>query len=276
MHYSSSKFLRVNRKHPCAICKHTDWCTYSADGEIAMCMRVESDKRARNEAWIHRLKDPIPYAAPVVPARVEPKPDLEALWLSWQKHSRDLDELGVKLWVDTDALRAIGCTWAAPHQAWAFRMKDTTGKTIGIRLRNERGEKWAIRGSHSGLFLPDFYLFTWTDTFFVVEGPTDLASALSIGLYAIGRPSCLGQEQMIVQVVQERKIRRVVIVSDNDGPGLRGARQLQSVLPVPSCLWPPPAKDLREFVRAGGHFDDVTSAVADLVWKQPAAARVVA
>jgi hypothetical protein len=276
MGFLNSKILRVNRKHPCVICKRGDWCGYSADGELVICMRVDSEQPAQNGGWVHRLKDPLPYVAPVTPARVEPAPDLEALWCGWESNqAHDLDELGVKLWVDTDALRGIGCTWAAPHDAWAIKMKDTTGKMIGIRLRNERGEKWAIKGSRAGLFLPDFYLFTWIDPFFILEGPTDLAAALSIGLYSIGRPSCRGQEQMIVQLIRERQLKRVVIVSDNDGPGLDGARHLQSVLPVPSCLWTPPVKDLREFVLAGGRLGDVTTAIGDLVWT-PAAVRACA
>lgn len=31
--------LRVSKNHPCPICEHTDWCLYSADGQVALCTR---------------------------------------------------------------------------------------------------------------------------------------------------------------------------------------------------------------------------------------------
>ena len=52
-----SQWLRVTRQRPCAICHKADWCTYSSDGRVASCMRVEGEKRLRNGGWLHRVGD---------------------------------------------------------------------------------------------------------------------------------------------------------------------------------------------------------------------------
>lgn len=93
---------------------------------------------------------------------IEDKPlDAHGIWKRWFDRTslETLDALGVALGVDTDALKSIGGAWADNHNAWAFPMKDATGRVIGIRLRNTEGHKWAVKGSKSGLFLPSFYPF---------------------------------------------------------------------------------------------------------------------
>jgi hypothetical protein len=48
---------RVNRRFPCVICEKPDWCSRSATGDLAICMRVErgSTKRSRNGGFVHVL-----------------------------------------------------------------------------------------------------------------------------------------------------------------------------------------------------------------------------
>jgi 5S rRNA maturation endonuclease (ribonuclease M5) len=148
-------------------------------------------------------------------------------------------------------------------------MRDPNRKVIGIRLRNVEGRKWAVKGSRQGLFIPTVYPFDFDGTLYIVEGPTDLAAALTLGLYALGRPACLGQEEMILQFIRAQKVRRLVIVTDNDEPGLRGAAKLQSVLPVLSCIHVPPAKDIREFLNLGGRWPMIEACIKDTVWTSP-------
>jgi hypothetical protein len=267
---------RVNKKRPCAICSRPDWCTY-AEG-AACCMRVKSDKELRNGGWLHRTGTALPYR-PVQPIRkaIEDRPlDAEPMWRRWCDSTEFhlLDGFGMSLGVDTDCLKAIGCAWST-FNAWAFPMKDATEKIIGIRLRNNQGDKWAVKGSKAGLFLPTNYYYIPDGVCYLVEGPTDLAAAMTIGLRAIGRPACLGQEAMILDYIRRNGIQRLVIVTDNDQPdkfgvvaGFRGAEKLQSILPVPSCVWIPPTKDIREFVNLGGNYDDMKSLVKDLVWSR--------
>ena len=263
----NDRWYRVKKNRPCAICKRPDWCTY-ADG-VACCMRVKSDKELRNGGWLHRTNNPVPYIAPVRKA-IEDKPtDAHATWQKWLERTdyKHLDRLGVSLGVDTDCLKAIGCTWST-FNAWAFPMRDASGNVIGIRLRNDTGDKWAVKGSKSGLFIPGEYSYMEDRIAYLVEGPTDLAAAMTIGLRAFGRAACLGQENFILQYVAQQKISRIVIITDNDDPGIRGAEKLQSMLSIDSCLWIPPTKDIREFVNLGGNYHDVQAILKDLVWSK--------
>lgn len=53
------RLLRVTRKHKCEVCGHPDWCGYSADGELAFCMRISAGSfmQAANGAYVHRLRE---------------------------------------------------------------------------------------------------------------------------------------------------------------------------------------------------------------------------
>jgi hypothetical protein len=235
-------------------------------------MRVESEKPTRNGGWLHRLRDPLPYVPPPATRPPSQPPNLRALWRRWEMATdyQLLDGLAMSLGVNTDSLQAIGCGWNG--RAWAFPMRDEKRELIGIRLRDSHGNKWAVKGSHQGLFIPA--TTTVSDSpLFIVEGPTDLAAAHTLGLDAIGRPACLGQESMIVAFIRRAQVKRVVIVSDNDQPdrhgiraGIRGAQKLQSCLPVANCIWVPPTKDIRGFLLAGADKQLVDNLVKDFVW----------
>ncbi|HMF56750.1 MAG TPA: toprim domain-containing protein [Pyrinomonadaceae bacterium] len=230
-------------------------------------MRVESDCQTRNSGWLHKSNDVIPvYTKPKV-VEVEQTIDVESLWLKWFE-ATDYKRMGIlaaELGVTADVLCALGCAWN--DQAWAFPMKDANDEIVGIRLRGTDGRKWAVKGSKQGLFIPSVDI---ESTMFIVEGVTDAAAALTLGLYAIGRPSCLGCEEMIVNHIRAHKIRRAVIVADNDEPGQRGAMKLKNHLPVFSCIWTPPTKDLREFVNLGGNSLLIEASIKDLVWERAA------
>lgn len=66
---------RVNRRLPCPVCSHKDWCSLSDDGSLAFCMRVErgSFKTAANGAHMHRLTEAAPPLK-VTPKRLEVTP----------------------------------------------------------------------------------------------------------------------------------------------------------------------------------------------------------
>lgn len=260
------KWIRVNRRHRCPICDKPDWCCVSE--ELALCMRVESSTPSHGNAggWLHKLTDPLPRY--ITPPRIEHAPNLTSLWKRWERETdyHFVDGFAMALGVDCEALQAVGCAWNG--QAWAFPMRDAQKGLIGIRLRGSDGKKWAVSGSHQGLFIPSKYPYCIDDgTMYLTEGPTDLAAAMTLGLYAIGRPSCLGQENMILAYLKTIKARRIVIITDNDLPGLNGARKLQNILRIRSCIWIPPAKDIREFAILGGTANLIESSIRDLVWK---------
>jgi 5S rRNA maturation endonuclease (ribonuclease M5) len=237
----------------------------SADGEAVICCRVESDHETRNGGWLHKTNEDRParyLPPPTLPPT--PLPDFSALWRRWseQTEPHHLDGFAMSLGVDTDALRALGCAWSG--RAWAFPMRNETGRMVGLRLRSDDGRKWAVRGSRSALFYspaPEP-----AETLYVVEGPTDAAAALTLGLPVVGRPSCLGQEEMLAALVRRLRARAVCIIADADEAGQRGAERLRNALPARTLLWTPPCKDLREFVQFGGTVALIESATKDLMW----------
>jgi hypothetical protein len=202
--------------------------------------------------------------------RREPTINCTRLLMQWYQDTpgRWVSRLADKLGVQEIALGQLGAVYAAPYRAWAFPMRDGYGEIIGIRLRNAEGRKWAVTGSHSGIFLPNCIPHSMA---LICEGPTDTAAALTLGFYGIGRPSCSGGVPQLCTVVKRLGIRRAVIVADNDAEkednyGLNGAVNLSTHLPIPSCVLTLPCKDVRQFVNAGGTRDMFNSMVASLVW----------
>jgi hypothetical protein len=266
----NARWVRVTKKSPCVVCRKPDWCDYSPELGLALCMRVESERPSRNSmgGWLHGIGEPRAYVPPRKAERITPSVDLTSTWRRWfeQTDHYYLDGFAMSLGVDTDALRALGC--ARGGNAWAFPMTDADKRIVGIRLRDDRGNKWAVRGSRQGLFIPSPEA-PERETLFILEGPTDTAAALTLGLHAVGRPSCMGSEAELARYVRRRRIARAVIVADNDAPGLRGAEKLKSQLSLINCTFSPPCKDLREFVRLGGSRQLLESMLKDLTWSSP-------
>ena len=252
----SSGWVRVSKRAPCPTCGKPDWCSVAADGSAVCCMRVESDRRLRNGGWLHRLGQDLlgapvaTYQKPRPPRRYLSAETIGKTWARWAAatHDGQAAGLGQRLGVTRKALRALGACWAWPHEAWGFPMFDGKEDFAGIRLRSNEGEKWALRGSRQGILLPDMAVPEET---LVVEGPTDTAAAVSLGLHAIGRPSCTGGAREIETFCRRRGVKRLSVLADNDGPGIKGARTLCEQLSVRTRVVVLPAKDLREWLRHG-------------------------
>lgn len=259
-------WIRVSKLTPCYVCHKEDWCGFTEEG-VSCCMRVQSSKPAKNGGWIHNLKGgELPKYIP--PPKLIPKPTVEIapVYEFWKRQStpKSLILFAEKLGLDPMSLYSLGCVWSYPNNAWAFPMRDFNDQIIGIRLRNEIGQKWAVTGSRNGLFIPRN--INSKDTLFICEGPTDTAAALCLGFSAIGRPSCLGLESMVNDFIKVNSIKRVVILSDNDDAGITGSNKLQSTLMVSSCLMTLPCKDVREFYSNGGTKLLLESILKNLIW----------
>lgn len=265
MSHVASKWLRVGKLTPCYVCHKIDWCCYTEEG-VSCCMRVQSHKPAKNGGWIHKLSDDIPKYIPPPKIALEPTIEISPIYETWKRQStpKSLILFSEKLGIDPMSLYSLGCVWSYPNNAWAFPMRDYNDKIIGIRLRNEVGQKWAVKGSRNGLFIPR--CVNSKQILFICEGPTDTAAALCLGLSAIGRPSCLGLESMVNDFIHVNSIKRVVILSDNDEAGINGSNKLQETLKVSSCLMTLPCKDVREFYSNGGTRAVIDSILKNLIW----------
>jgi hypothetical protein len=172
--------------------------------------------------------------------------------------------MAARLGVRPDAMDAIGIAKAPQDKTWAFPMKDGHGGIIGIRLRSEDGRKWAVTGSKAGLI---YGRITDGGTLLICEGPTDTAAAISIGFQAIGRPSCRGTIQPIIDFLANHRRTCPVIVADQGDPGISGAFDLAEKLNRPCRIVLPPAKDLREWVKTGATKQHVMALIESAKWR---------
>lgn len=273
----SSPWQRVTRAAPCPMCHRSDWCRIGE--RFVHCNRVQSDKPAENGGWYHAIGAEYPKPRMTEPERTF---DVLPIFMRWKKRTEDrhLEQLSHLLGIEELPLRALNVAWAEEHSAWVFPMVNAERRVTGLRLRNERGEKWAVRGGKNGLFVPNNRPSLRC---FICEGPTDTAALLSIGLFAIGRPSCNEGAALLCALLPALGIREVVIVADHDrdkhaadgrsyNPGVDGALALSHKMPVRNCIWLPATKDARDFVRSGGSAQQVENAVRGVRWNQPAMA----
>lgn len=261
-------WLRVSKQRRCEICHRPDWCLITPSG--ALCMRVVSNKpitlKDGSVGYIHDGQG----AVPLVKEKPKPEPVINSskLLCEWREsnQSKPVTILADKLGVAASALLSLGATWASPHRAWAFGMKDGWGNLIGIRLRSDDGHKWAVRGSHSGIFLPNV---APERTALICEGPTNCAAGVHLGYFTIGIPSAGAGVPHLCAAIKRLGVRRVALICDNkDGDiSFRSNPTIQNHLPVPSCLLVLPCKDLRDFVQMGGTSGLLESIMQSTVWK---------
>ena len=234
-----------------------------------MCMRIVSDKQTELSDGEIAYFHPLEGARPVV-AEIEHKPEktinTRKTLDSWSVHNRTHSrlKLAAQLGVSDRALQMLECTKAPHYQTWGFPMRDGYNEYTGIRLRHENGQKWAVPGSHQGIFIPQT---TPQKEAFICEGPTDTAAALTMGLFAIGRPSCCGGAAFIRTALQRLRVRAAIIIADNDDPGLRGAETMAAQVGLPCAILVLPAKDVREFVNGGGTAQDIRLLLRNVVWR---------
>lgn len=270
-------WAHASKQNPCPICNKTDWCTF---GDRAMlCQRVESQHPHKSGGWFHFYDSDKPQYIPQAKAAPKQLIKIEDLIQRWMNNTSadELASLANNLGVTYNSLEYLDVCWAKEHKAFAFPMCDSKGNRIGIRLRSHAGFKWAVTGSREGIFLPisDTQEVAW-----LPEGPTDTAALLSLGCYAIGRPTCHSGNSLIVETLNLHKIRRAVVVADNDDlkrfgpdeqrrPGIDGALKLKVELgkaKIKSVIWIPPTKDSREFLKAGGTRVVMESDIKNKVW----------
>jgi hypothetical protein len=175
-----------------------------------------------------------------------------------------LDEIGVG-WATADdlkALRASGKGWEKnpPDGAYAFAERDGKGRIVGFSFRTTDGRKGSPSssvGARRGLIVPS-NLHQTTGPVLVVEGASDVAACVVMGLPAVGRPSNSGGADDIAKLLDSRE---VLIVGENDAkaggawPGRDGANRVATRIasargePVKVSLPPKGVKDVREWLQ---------------------------
>jgi hypothetical protein len=249
---------------------------------IVVCMRVASPRQKTfvdgSTGYVHAVGNmPVRQLPTNVSRKEQPVLNPHILLKKWRHMSGNgpLPLLAAQLGVTPLALETLGCLRTHYYKTWAFPMRSGDNHVVGIRLRSEDGRKWAEKGSHQGLFMPQCEP---QPTAYIVEGPTDAAAALSLGVYAIGRPSCSGGMFDIQRVISRLNIKRVVIIGDSDedklrpdgshfNPGVDGARNLSEVLGIPNCVLLLPCKDMRQFLSQGGDRTTLDYLASQCLWR---------
>lgn len=198
---------------------------------------------------------------PVIDEPPRPDPSMLREWRSIRERavSADVTERERKLGIPPGGLIRMGAAWSLAMMALTAPMFDRpAGQVIGVRVRADDGRKWAITGSHNGLFLPTTFLDS--GPLYAPEGLTDSAALAGLGFDVLGRPACNGG-RVLVRAAAKISGRAVVVVSDRDAPGVAGAHQLASELKRDGVrvrvITPPGAKDIREWVADGAGRGDV-------------------
>jgi len=259
---------RVHRNLPCPICgpfhRNQGWCLIDLERGLVICPRIKSAIPVRAAGWLHATDGSTPTIGEprirVVQPPPDEVPDLGALLQKYRVNTDTLEAsiqlLSARWQVPVDAIARLRPGWDNLKAQHLFPMYDWTanGSWVVCGLRTRCGSrKAAIRGSRNGLFVPDGTPSpNRFEDLFVVEGESDLAAAVSLGLQAIARPGCLAVEK---QTVRYATGCNVVIVRDNDGPGKDGADRLRLLMKgraksVVTIAPPPRFKDMREWSHA--------------------------
>lgn len=290
---------RVSRQHRCPICGGPDNCSVTVDGGAVLCGRTEAGSIKQNAGgqFLHILRDSnrphdrfAHHEHPSHRRQREAAPssarvDFESI--ARQSFSRAdaplrRQELATSLGVAATALeRLLVGPWGLKLSLhWLFPERDGKGHVIGLNRRYQDGRKVAWSGSQRGLL----YCDQWQEIegpVFLVEGPSDTAALLSLGLCAVGRPNNLGGVEYLIELLADLPNKRdVIVLGENDRklhealsdnakqrhkpdcegcsvcwPGQFGAKQTATKLAEQlyrniEVMFPPEgSKDVREMVR---------------------------
>jgi hypothetical protein len=247
-------------------------------------MRVESDRPVQKGGWLHGRGEE--FAAAELPQKPEPISDdeLERKWSPVADMARargigKLPDLAEQLGVSIYPLVALGVGYGEVQgrNCWTFPEKNARGQVINILRRMADGKKLSCKGARRGLIYSDVS-FYGRGPVWIVEGSSDTAAGLTLGMCVVGRPNNAGGATMLAELLEPHRRRKIIVLGEHDRkpplavrqkhpthsdncngcdkcwPGLHGAqvvsRQLTIFLnrQVGYMLPPSGIKDLREYI----------------------------
>jgi len=235
---------------------------YSEDGEVAICVRTpEGAVKNTGNGWLHILKEKfVPKKTVSIKKQI--------ITINWHllndaymenlagfydpgipylpAHVKDLCN---KWGVGAGALQAMQIGWSGI--CFTFPVRDAEEKPIGLQRLYPDNSKRLDKHSQAGIFIPKL---NWEklDTLFICEGLSDTATALDMGLMAIGRLSCGTGRDHIIKFCARKKPSQIVIVSDNDEPGIAGVKALGLWISQGYRMFTIPMPDLKVVVPPEG------------------------
>jgi phage/plasmid primase-like uncharacterized protein len=194
--------------------------------------------------------------------RPEEKPNPKFLEFLRAQGAAKLPTLAAELGVGVESLRKIGAGWYPSGTCWTFEER-AGGQVVGVMRRFADGEKRLIRGGKRGLTYADDW-HKAAGAVLVVEGASDVAAGIGLGLRVIGRPAAKVPRELLPSLaglLRECADSELIVVGERDSkpdgswPGRDGAMSSAKALavalgrPVRWALPPEGFKDLRQWVQ---------------------------
>lgn len=267
-----NEWIRVRKDRPCPICGKPDWCAVSADGSAVVCGRIESDRPKGEAGYLHRLNDAewTPNRFRRVKQRKHPCIDFNALHANFVASlgPENFSWISENLGISINSILKFEVGFNTEKNVFTFPMRRPNGSICGVRYRARNGKKFSEFGSKQGLFFAPGSLAR--DCLLIVEGPTDAMAILDCGYPSvIGRANCRGNSEQIVSLLRRLRPKRVIIIPDNDNPGIDGASLLAEDLrllvePKPLLL-PNGIKDVRACIHEKKNADWLADQIGELL-----------
>ncbi len=289
---SGERWKEVSKASPCPACGKDHYCAFSPNGKVLRCMgsgdtpagmvnggadrdggtlyRTTTQPTGTSSRKQNSRKAGIPATAKV---------DLAAMLKAMHGciTEAQVTELAAGLCVTVESLRTIGIGWATaedlrklraggagwaenpPDGAFAFPERGGNGQLVGFSFRETDGHKGSPSrsvGARRGLIV-SATMHDSSAPVLLVEGASDVAALISVGLPAVGRPSNTAGADDLAQLLNGRD---VLVVGERDGkpdgrwPGRDGAVSISKRLaaawnsPVKWTLPPEGRKDIREWL----------------------------
>lgn len=239
-----TKWVRVTRSARCPVCDSDHWCTVSESGALVKCMDVESAIPVKSGGWLHELSEPVEVRRKA--DKPEPTPILDWGAKAEECFQRDGSaearaELAARLGVSVESLEMLGVGTGYDREPfWTFPERNSRRVVTGIVRRYRSGKKLSMKGGHSGLYIvPEWW--KRRGPLLVVEGGSDTAALLTMGLCAIGRPSNVGGVNMLIPLVRDSN-RPVIVIGEHDLKPERVGTRHQCPANCEGCSWCWPGK----------------------------------
>ena len=177
----------------------------------------------------------------------EAKPDFDKLQkkYTWSLSGLGYPHIGLIEEFKHTTLMDFGIGWDGTN--YTIPMYDENG-ICGIQLRTVKGNKNSITGSSSGIFRSHDAVDS--DILYITEGCTDAMTLYDLGFNSIGKQSCNSTDNIVYNYVLDYHFNNILIMADNDKPGIDGANNLKEILSEiidNIIIMIPPYNDVREW-----------------------------
>jgi len=265
-------WTRVTQGQPCPLCGAKKYCSTAENGDVVCCMNTEHPP----PGWHRQKSKKKPARGGIYRVGNEPKyggPSWDDLHTEFRKalDASKLGELAHCLGLPIAAIKPFQpgwCEWYGKkhYKCFTVPLRKANGDICGIHCRAPNGEKWLIPKDHrkkssdyaNGLYIPvDHDWRKMRGPIFAVEGFSDSAACLSVGIPAIGRTNDTGGLTQLIPLLRDREI---IVIGEFDmtqkgeTPGKDGAKKITGGLaqawghPVRWAMPPEKTKDCRKWI----------------------------